>query len=97
MLEKFEEMELRDAKRAFIVYLSFIKVNREIRKMAAVVISEFNIKLKLIFYEIDTKVAEALKLSIEVKERKLKKESRDAGSVESSMAFTTNASPLNAA
>jgi len=58
-------MELRDAKRAFIIYLSFIKINREIRKMAAVIISEFNIKLELVFYEIDTKVAEALKVSIE--------------------------------
>lgn len=61
MLEKFEEMDLKDSKRAFIIYLNFIKVNREIRKMAAVIVQEFNIKLKIHFYEIDTKVAEALK------------------------------------
>ncbi|CDW78428.1 UNKNOWN [Stylonychia lemnae] len=97
MLQKFEEMELRDAKRAFIVYLNFIKLNREIRKIAAVIIQEFNIKLDLFFYDIDTRVAEALKLSIEVRERKQKKESRDTGSVESSLAYTTNTSPINAA
>jgi hypothetical protein len=41
--------------------------------MAAVVVQEFNIKLKVHFYEIDTEVAEALKSSIEMKERALRK------------------------
>jgi len=34
MLDRFEEMNLQDAKRAFIVYLNFVKINKEIRKMA---------------------------------------------------------------
>lgn len=69
MLEKFTEMDLKDAKRAFLIYLNFIKVNKEIRKMATSVISEFNIKLKFHFYDVDTKVIEGLKLAIETKER----------------------------
>lgn len=38
MLEKFEQMGLKDAKRAFIIYLNFIKINKEIRKMASSII-----------------------------------------------------------
>ena len=69
MLEKFDEMSLIDAKRAFIIYLNFIKINKEIRKMASSIIQEFNIKIGISFYDIDTKVIEALKLSIELKEK----------------------------
>jgi hypothetical protein len=38
MLEKFDEMNLKDAKRAFIIYLNFMKINKEIRKMASSII-----------------------------------------------------------
>ena len=69
MLEKFDEMTLKDAKRAFIIYLNFLKINKEIRKMASSIIQEFNIKIDICFYEIDTKVIEALKISIESKEK----------------------------
>lgn len=69
MLEKFDEMTLKDAKRAFIIYLNFIKINKEIRKMASSIIQEFNISLGISFYDIDTKVIEALKISIELKEK----------------------------
>ncbi len=69
MLEKFEEMSLKDAKRAFIIYLNFIKINKEIRKMSSSIIQEFHIKIDITFYDIDTKVAEALKLSIETREK----------------------------
>ena len=69
MLEKFDEMTLKDAKRAFIIYLNFMKINKEIRKMASSIIQEFNIKIDISFYEIDTKVIEALKISIECKEK----------------------------
>lgn len=69
MLEKFEEMSLKDAKRAFIIYLNFIKINKEIRKMASSIVSEFNIKIGINFFDIDTKVIEALKISIELKEK----------------------------
>lgn len=69
MLEKFGEMKLSDAKRAFIIYLNFVKINKEIRKMASSVIQEFNIKIGITFYDIDTKVIEGLKLSIDLKER----------------------------
>ncbi len=71
MLEKFEEMSLKDAKRAFIIYLNFVKINKEIRKMAQSIISEFNIKIAINFYDIDTKVIEALKISIETREKSL--------------------------
>lgn len=80
MLDKFEEMDLRDAKRAFIVYLNFIKINKEIRKMALSVLQEFNIKLDIYFFDIDTKVAEALKVTIETKERKLERSIGKKGS-----------------
>jgi predicted RNA-binding protein Jag len=69
MLEKFDGMTLKDAKRAFIIYLNFMKINKEIRKMASSIIQEFNIKIDISFYEIDTKVIEALKISIETKEK----------------------------
>lgn len=69
MLEKFGEMKLSDAKRAFIIYLNFVKINKEIRKMASSVCQEFNIKIGITFYDIDTKVIEGLKLSIDLKER----------------------------
>jgi ANTH domain len=69
MLEKFEEMSLKDAKRAFIIYLNFVKINKEIRKMASTIIADFHIKIDIAFYDIDTKVVEALKMSIETKER----------------------------
>jgi hypothetical protein len=69
MLEKFDDMTLKDAKRAFIIYLNFIKINKEIRKMASSIIQEFHIKIDISFYDIDTKVIEALKISIETKER----------------------------
>jgi hypothetical protein len=75
MLDKFEEMSLKDAKRAFIIYLNFVKINKEIRKMATSIIAEFHIKIDIAFYDIDTKVVEALKLSIEKKERE-KEESK---------------------
>jgi hypothetical protein len=75
MLDKFEEMSLKDAKRAFIIYLNFVKINKEIRKMATSIIAEFHIKIDIAFYDIDTKVVEALKLSIEKKER-VKEESK---------------------
>jgi len=68
MLEKFEDMSLTDAKRAFIIYLNFVKINKEIRKMASSIISDFHIKITISFFDIDTKVVEALKLSIEAKE-----------------------------
>lgn len=69
MLEKFQQMSLKDAKRAFIIFLNFVKINKEIRKMASSIISDFHIKIDIAFYEIDTKVVEALKQYIETKER----------------------------
>jgi hypothetical protein len=69
MMDKFEDMSLKDAKRAFIIYLNFVKINKEIRKMASSIIAEFHIKIDIAFYDIDTKVVEALKMSIESKER----------------------------
>lgn len=69
MLEKFTEMNLKDSKRAFIIYLNFMRINKEIRKMATCIISEFNISMGINFYEIDGKVLEALKFSIETRER----------------------------
>lgn len=69
MLEKFTEMKLSDAKRAFIIYCNFIKINKEIRKMASSIIQEFNIKISISFYDIDTKVIEALKVAIDLKEK----------------------------
>jgi hypothetical protein len=70
MLNKLDEMNLKDAKRAFIIYLNLVKINKEIRKMAASAIKEFNINLAINFYEIEeTKIVEAMKISIETKER----------------------------
>lgn len=85
MLEKFDEMSLKDAKRAFIIYLNFIKINKEIRKMASSIISEFNIRMGISFYDIDTKVIEALKISIEVKEKEKMLLSKNSGSTKSNM------------
>jgi hypothetical protein len=79
MLEKFEEMTLKDAKRAFIIYMNFIKINKEIRKMASSISLEFNINIGINFYDIDVKVVDALKISIEHKEKeKLNKEAKSS-------------------
>jgi len=80
MLEKFEEMSEKDAKRAFIIYMNFIKVNKEIRKMATCILQEFNIQLKMYFYEVDTKLVEAMKLSIDLKEKQNKNMEEESGS-----------------
>jgi hypothetical protein len=69
MLEKFDVMNLKDAKRAFIIYLNFIKINKEIRKMATCILQEFKLNFTIFFYEVDTKLVEALKLAIERKEK----------------------------
>ena len=69
MLEKFEEMNLKDSKRAFIIYMNFIKINQEIRKMASSIILEFNINIGINFYDVDTKVMDALKIRIDYKEK----------------------------
>jgi len=61
MLEKFEEMQLKDAKRAFIIYLNLVRVNKEIRKMASCILKEFNMNLDIYFYEVDTKMIESMK------------------------------------
>ena len=62
-------MNLKDTKRAFIIYMNFIMINKEIRKRASSIIHEFNISMNLNIYEIDTKIVETLKLIIEVKEK----------------------------
>ena len=69
MLDKFENMSILDAKRAILVYLNFIKVNKEIRKMALIILKEFNIKLDIYFYDIDIKVVNALNATINIKEK----------------------------
>ena len=69
MLQKFDEMNLKDAKRAFIIYMNFIKINQEIRKMASSIILEFNINIGINFYDVDVRVMEALKIRIEEKEK----------------------------
>ena len=56
MLDRFGQLNIKDSKRAFIIYLNFVKVNKEIRKMANAVITEFNIKLNIYFYEVDSKL-----------------------------------------
>lgn len=61
MLEKFEDMQLKDAKRAFIIYLNLVRVNKEIRKMATCILKEFNMNLDIYFYEVDTKMIESMK------------------------------------
>lgn len=68
MLEKFDDMCIKDAKRAFIIYMNFVKINKEIRKMASCILLEFNIPLDIYFYEVDTKVIESMKATIELKE-----------------------------
>jgi hypothetical protein len=69
MLERFDEMQIKDAKRAFIIYLNFMKVNKEIRKMANCILQEFNINLNILFYDVDTKLIEAMKTTIDLKEK----------------------------
>lgn len=61
MLKKFDDMNIKDAKRAFIIYLNFVRVNKEIRKMATCILQEFSINLEIHFYDVDTKIIEALK------------------------------------
>ena len=71
-------MSLKDAKRAFIIYMNFIKINQEIRKMASSILLEFNITIGVNFYDIDTRVIEALKIRIDAKEKERKGNNPDS-------------------
>ena len=67
MLERFDKMNVKDSKKAFLIYLNFIKVNKEIRKMAQMVVTEFKINMNIYFYDVDTKLIQALKQEIDIK------------------------------
>ena len=69
MLDKFDDMSIKDAKRAFIIYINFVKINKEIRKMASTIIQEFTIKLDIVFYDVDTKIIKALEQTIELRKK----------------------------
>lgn len=60
-------MNVKDSKKAFLIYLNFIKVNKEIRKMAQMVVTEFKINMNIYFYDVDTKLIQALKQEIDIK------------------------------
>ena len=57
MLGHIEQMEVTDCKRAYCAYSNFVRINNEIRQMAACVISMFNKQqqdtLKIDFYNTD--------------------------------------------
>ena len=69
MLDKFDDMSIKDAKRAFIIYINFVKINKEIRKMASTIIQDFTIKLDIVFYDVDTKIIKALEQTIELRKK----------------------------
>jgi len=41
MLAKIPEMTAQDCKRAYLAYTNFVKINREVKQLAATVISLF--------------------------------------------------------
>lgn len=72
MLENYEKMSLMDKKRAIIIYLNFIQINKEIKKISLVIKEEFKINIEVIFYEIDQKLVDDLKFNLELEEKSLR-------------------------
>jgi hypothetical protein len=56
-------------------------VNKEIRKMASQIVSEFDLKLEIDFYEVDDKVAIMMKQVIEQHSRQNSIKSIDSASI----------------
>ena len=63
-------MHLRDAKRAFIIYNNFVRINKEVRSMANWIMTDLKYHLKMDFYEVDVSVVKSMKSVIDLKEKK---------------------------
>jgi hypothetical protein len=77
MLGHIEEMEVTDCKRAYCAYSNFVRINNEIRQIAACVISMFDKQqqdnLKIDFYDVDPQMYTHLMAIIIEKTKCLKK------------------------
>lgn len=69
ILERFDDMHLRDAKRAFIIYNNFTRINKEIRSMAQWITTDLKYNLKIDFYDVDFGVVKSMKAVIDLKEK----------------------------
>lgn len=58
LLEKFNHISIIESKRTIIIYLNFVKINVEVRKIATSMIKKFNINIDFHFYEIDSKIVD---------------------------------------
>lgn len=64
MLSRINDMSIGDCKRSYIIYTNFVRINKEVRQMAACVVSLFEIqrqsKIKIDFYDVDPKMFDYL-------------------------------------
>lgn len=75
MLSYIEDMDVTDCKRAYLAYSNFVRINKEVRNMAACVIGMFDQQqqetLKIDFYDIDPHMFDNLMQVINVKGKQL--------------------------
>jgi len=78
LLSIFNELSYNDMKRAWIIYSNFVKINKEIRIMAAIIIKQFDLKIEMTFYEVEAKVLDNMKQKLDQMERKRGRRSDDS-------------------
>ena len=61
LLSLFNDMDSTEAKRTFIIYNNFIKINKEIRMLASWVTAELKFKFHCDFYEVSVDLLPVLK------------------------------------
>jgi hypothetical protein len=60
LLEKFSNISIIECKRTIIIYMNFIKINVEVRKIATSLIKKFKIKIDFHFYDVEPKVVDEM-------------------------------------
>lgn len=90
MLGKFPEMKLKDARKGLRYYMNFIRINKEIRKMASIIVHEWKIKLDMHLYDVDSEVVDSLKVTIANKEAEIRARMTSKDSTNSLLQMKTN-------
>lgn len=71
MLGKIHEMSLQDCKRCYLAYTNFVRINKEVRAMAACVLSLFEgqkqSEMQIDFFDVDASIFDHLMVFINLK------------------------------
>ena len=69
ILERFAELTVDNAKRAFVVYQNFVNLTTVMKAKADIIMSEFDFSIKLPnFYSVDSSLIQTLRQCIEQKQ-----------------------------